>query len=475
VEDFKEARRGLQEHITQCKIALAPVRRLPTEILAEILQLVPETQSYNDGGLVVARESPLPLTQICDHWRSTTFSIPTLWSFVDVTLNKRLESYLENRRREVELHLSLSKDAPLSIVLSSNCDNEIIHWEPFIRALAPCFHRCRFIHLDIAEPALAYLGQYAGSFFNLLAIKFHGKLAFFRNIPQACDTFSKVHTLRMASIWGIYNPDHLFLPWSQLTRLNLTLRASGCISALEQAVNVEVCRLHFFQSFLHFGPRRITLLHLRALHIAGDQTGLMLLYHVSAPVLEILSCWIDVEDPISEDFMDLDDFAERTLTIKKLSLHGSWVTDYFFIGPLHLRNLCELCIHDWYKPADLPSEGSLIYDESDYGNPDSLGPAAPRLETLKISMRKNDPSRLAFDDDVLLDMIASRRNIRAGDNVAQIQSITFVDARLGDGTRTRLEKMQEGGLEVVFLNSATTWVFDGGAPESRYFENFGFP
>jgi hypothetical protein len=73
-------------------------------------------------------------------------------------------------------------------------------------------------------------------------------------------------------------------------------------------------------------------------------------------------------------------------------------------------------------------------------------------------------------------MIASRRNIRAGDNVAQIQSITFVDARLSDRTRTRLEKMQEGGLEVVSLNSATTpWVWDGGAIESRFFENFGFP
>jgi hypothetical protein len=190
-EDLKEAQRGLQECITQCKIALAPVRRLPTELLAEILQLVPE-KSYNDDGLVVARESPLPLTQICDHWRSTTFSIPTLWSFIDVALTDCLKSYLTNRRHEVELCLSLSKNAPLSIVLSSNCDNEITHWEPLMRALAPCFHR--FIHLDIAEPALAYLGQYAGSFSNLRGIKFHGNVPLFTNIQQACDTFSKSRT-----------------------------------------------------------------------------------------------------------------------------------------------------------------------------------------------------------------------------------------------------------------------------------------
>jgi hypothetical protein len=476
VGDLKRARRGLQEHITHCKTALAPIRRLPTEVLADILQLVPE-KSYNHDGLVVARESPLPLAQICDRWRSITFSIPTLWSFVDVTLSKRLESYLTNRRREVELHLSLSKDAPLSIVLSSDYNDKIADWESFIRALVPCFHRCQFIHLDIAVPALACLEQYAGSFSNLQGIRFHGKVPFFTDTPQACHTFSNVHTLRMASIWGIYNPDHLFLPWSQLTRLDLTMLADECIIALEQAVNIEECRLYFFPdiSLDPISSGRITLPHLRALHIAGDQTGLIFLDYVSAPVLEILSCWIDVGDPISEDFMNLNDFAARTQTIKKLSLHGSWFSCYFFIETLQLQNLCELCIHDWNRPTCLPhsERGLLIYDESDDDIRD-LGLAAPRLEKLTISIWKDDPS-LLFKDDVLLDMIASRRNIKAGGDVAQIQSVTFVDARFRDKTRPRLKKMREGGLEVVFLKSAATpWVWDGGAPESRYFENFGF-
>jgi hypothetical protein len=121
--------------------------------------------------------------------------------------------------------------------------------------------------------------------------------------------------------------------------------------------------------------------------------------------------------------------------------------------------------------------GFLIYDESDDGirSPDSLGLVAPRLEKLKISMRKDDPS-LLFKDDVLLDMIASRRNIKAGGNVAQIRCVTFVDARLRDKTRARLKKMRKRGLEVVFLKSAAIpWVWDGGAPESKYFENFEFP
>jgi hypothetical protein len=475
IGDLKKAYRGLQEHISYCETALAPIRKLPTEILADILQLVPE-KSYNHDGLVVARESPLPLTQICHHWRSITYSIPTLWSFIDVTLTSCFKSYLTNRRQEVELHLCLSKDAPLSIVLSSDYNDKIADWESFIPALVPCFHRCQFIHLDIAVPALTCLEPYAGSFSNLHGIRFHGKVSFLTDTPQACHTFSNVHTPRMASISGIYNPDHLFLPWSQLTRLDLTMLADECFTVLEQAVNIEECRLYFFQDN---GPDPIsgmtTLPHLRALHIAGDHTGLMLLYHVSAPVLEILSCWIDAGDPILED---LNDFAARTQTIKKLSVHESWLSRYLIIEILQLQNLCELYIHDWHKPICLQhsERGLLIYDESDDGirDPNSMWLAAPRLEKLTISIRKDDPT-LLFKDDVLLDMIASRRNIKAGGDVAQFRSVTFVDARLRNKTRARLKTMRDGGLEVVFLKSAATpWVWDGGAPESRYFENYGF-
>ena len=56
VADLEQARRALRENIAQCKTALSPLRNLPTEILAEILQFVPE-KSYNKAGVVVARAS----------------------------------------------------------------------------------------------------------------------------------------------------------------------------------------------------------------------------------------------------------------------------------------------------------------------------------------------------------------------------------------------------------------------------------
>jgi hypothetical protein len=60
--------------------------------------------------------------------------------------------------------------------------------------------------------------------------------------------------------------------------------ADECIIALEQAVKIEECRLYFFQDNTSdpVSSGRITLPHLRALHIAGDQTSLILLDHASA-------------------------------------------------------------------------------------------------------------------------------------------------------------------------------------------------
>jgi hypothetical protein len=64
ISDLQQARQQLQQDITKCKIALSPTRRLPKEVLSQILQLAPQ-KSYNDSGVVVARESPLFLAHVC--------------------------------------------------------------------------------------------------------------------------------------------------------------------------------------------------------------------------------------------------------------------------------------------------------------------------------------------------------------------------------------------------------------------------
>ena len=273
---------------------------------------------------------------------------------------------------------------------------------------------------------------------------------------SACRAFSQVPALYMASIWGSYDPSHLFFPWSQLTRLALMLEANDCLLVLEKVVNVEECRLHRTHDQLIDFDGTIKLARLRALHIVGWKDSRMnWLSFIDAPTLEIF-------DVCHYSARNLGDFIESTQTIKVLSLHAS----VLFARILRLPNLCELGIYKWSEATDLG--GCLIYDGSD-----GVGLLAPHLKTTKISMQKGSPN-LRFQDDNLLEMIASRRGIRTGVDITRIQSVNFVDAHLSKQARARLGKMEKGGLQLTFTKSAAAWIWDGEAAELRNFEIFQF-
>ncbi|KAJ4480658.1 hypothetical protein C8J55DRAFT_428920, partial [Lentinula edodes] len=73
VKSYVETHRGL----------LAPIRRLPVEVLTEIFVLCLSTERYPVRSL---REAPLLLTMICRHWREVTFKSPSLWNSLHIYL-----------------------------------------------------------------------------------------------------------------------------------------------------------------------------------------------------------------------------------------------------------------------------------------------------------------------------------------------------------------------------------------------------
>jgi hypothetical protein len=236
-----------------------------------------------------------------------------------------------------------------------------------------------------------------------------------------------------------------------------------------QAINITECCFHCMdilissEDYDDLSESAIKLAHLRSLHIVGHSTGLVVLGTINAPVLESFSCHfqpmatnLDIEHPLS--------FLDNT-PMTKITVHEHWLSRLEFRA---MQNLRELHINKWYCP--LKSLRSFCSDAY-YGH---RRPAFPQLETLIISLRKGDPN-LKFHDDILLDMIASRRN--SGINVAQIKSVTFVNSRtrLSHESHQRLEKLQRGGLEVAFLESAKVdlevpQVWNGRAQELRCLE-----
>ena len=186
---------------------------IPSEVLSQILQhALRQKKNY---GVVVARESPLFLAHVCGQWRSTAFSIPDIWSFINVTLTNTTISDFRNRA-ELQLYLSLSEGASSSMALVSKHHNII---EPFFHALVPYFPRCQSLYIDLPLPSLIALDRLvkSQSFSNLRDITFHGHIQHvwpFR-------AFNEAPALSSATFWGSYHLGRLVLPSSQLTSLML--------------------------------------------------------------------------------------------------------------------------------------------------------------------------------------------------------------------------------------------------------------
>lgn len=96
-----------------CRSAVAPVRRLPVELLVEVFILC-----LPDGKYIIPRptSAPLLLTQVCSSWRDIALSVPALWSSIqidmDSTLSPRHVTTLASRvaawlARSAQHHLSI--------------------------------------------------------------------------------------------------------------------------------------------------------------------------------------------------------------------------------------------------------------------------------------------------------------------------------------------------------------------------------
>ncbi|PBL00203.1 hypothetical protein ARMGADRAFT_896163, partial [Armillaria gallica] len=66
------------KHITDAKVLLNPVRRLPADVLIDIFAAcLPERTNYTDS--LDAKSAPWVLSQVCAFWRQTALASTELW------------------------------------------------------------------------------------------------------------------------------------------------------------------------------------------------------------------------------------------------------------------------------------------------------------------------------------------------------------------------------------------------------------
>ncbi|EEB97741.1 hypothetical protein MPER_02874 [Moniliophthora perniciosa FA553] len=119
---------ALREKMDKYRSLLAPVHRLPPEILTNIMSISCKSCEIKE----LETTPPIILSSVCGRWRDIVVSTSSLWSFLSLKFLrwKATDRNLEAARKLHKLtlfFLSRSQTAPLSLILDfSDAETELV-------------------------------------------------------------------------------------------------------------------------------------------------------------------------------------------------------------------------------------------------------------------------------------------------------------------------------------------------------------
>ncbi|KAF7293917.1 F-box domain-containing protein [Mycena chlorophos] len=217
-----ERARRLQTQIDLARgLLYSPIRRLPVELLARILETC--ARSHRDRYTIedegddielerLRRTHLLPLAQVCALWRTVVFETPSFWSDIIVDDEYWPES-MQPHLDILEVSIQRSKARPLRIICAAN---ENAAAQPLAR-LAQEAHRWRTVFLCIHEASIPTLLPIRGRLRVLEHLELSTSTGI-RRLPWG-DIFAECPKLTELVVTG--HPANIpeVLPWRQLTRL----------------------------------------------------------------------------------------------------------------------------------------------------------------------------------------------------------------------------------------------------------------
>ncbi|KAJ7123990.1 hypothetical protein C8R43DRAFT_958890 [Mycena crocata] len=417
----------LNKYAARCRSLFAPIRRLPTEILAEIFALCsPRPERQYDSGRDsmdwaetlerVAQSHLLELSQVCSSWYNTVMGVPSLWSTIEAdftTLDYWYPEHHETFMRLLKLSVERSAGCPLTVSVHADAS-----WAgPGLALLADHSNRWRSTDFFLRESMFEHLSSAKGDLPLLQRLHLGGmglsRLSVFEIVP----TLTRVAFGDLEEITSA-------IPWNQLESVSvnngeLTTDALGIMRPLSQRCSVSFRNLWFTHRALErpvFAPVHSDL---RALNLAicdvrdpehRRQTLGDIFASLTLPFLVDLcvqSSMASITLPMFWPSAQIAAFFLRSscgVTLTRLYIYNMVITsDELVACLLLLPALTHLCVEDVPSWAPNTPDHILITDgllRQLTGT--STTPLIPNLTFFEFS------SLLAFDDHVLLDFVLSR-------------------------------------------------------------------
>ncbi|KAJ7357965.1 hypothetical protein DFH08DRAFT_437528 [Mycena albidolilacea] len=263
-------RDALAEHVHQHRAILAPVRRVPPELVGEILAL----------SLPSDNRPPWHLAHICRFWRHCMLGYPALWNSITIPFSSPPDLL-----PMIETQLIRSVNAPLNIFWSAFEDEDT----PDLRAAALIVshsNRWRALLLDNSYYSiqLNWLHAANGRLATLETLQVRGKEIEIPDIFSAAPSLCKVFLTNW--YFGASAPVSA-IPWAQFTHYAGSFTADVQVEIVKKTPNLVSCAIGFpdwVNSFAPGDPAVLPRLQRLCIEMAG------FLPRLEAPLLQELYC-----------------------------------------------------------------------------------------------------------------------------------------------------------------------------------------
>ncbi|KAJ3511249.1 hypothetical protein NLJ89_g4207 [Agrocybe chaxingu] len=307
-----------RQRLNACNAILAPIRRVPFDVICEIARLtLPRHPS------ATTKRSPLSLCQVSSAWRRAALSLPELWTTLYMVLEDTL-SYERYIKRVVEW-FGRAQQKPCSFYLHFRFPKQHKSFAKEAYSIFLYNIRSLMIHVrhlgissDCLGTALPCFRRAAWQLEGLQTLKLYNDTASFYAwamglgepnpdlVISPMDLFKtakKLCSVTMQNDFMQIIGGPLILPWVQLTTVILDewLSTHYWMTIMETCLQLQVGHFHLgdrrFPANPH--PKRVILsleeLYLEVNHYCPSILNFLILYEL--PSLRILNLWHDVEDP----------------------------------------------------------------------------------------------------------------------------------------------------------------------------------
>ena len=235
--------------IDRCKIALAPHKRLPPDVLRFIFQICHELKPWFSSTSSWSRADTclLYITHVCSAWRRLALETPALWNNIGVYLSRdaRLEQHI--RTLSFARHwFDRAQDMRRSLFIDFDVEAYSPHlhdsWEQLLEFMAQ-YDRLEELDLEYPINSLALkLPDHVWPSIERLHLVRDGERP--SEGQQLFSNFGKLSNLGHLKISGSRYLDGMdrIVPWHQLRTLKVeAVTPSSCLNVLRQSRLLEHC------------------------------------------------------------------------------------------------------------------------------------------------------------------------------------------------------------------------------------------